>query len=183
MTVETTDRTGLFGLMAEFDNPTDLVAAAEKVRDAGYTRWDAHTPFPVHGLDRAMGIRPTILPWLVLGAGLTGLAVGVLLQWWPNAVDYPLIISGKPLFSLPANIPIIFEVIVLMSAITAFVAMLGLNQLPELYHPTFKSNRFRRVTDDRYFIVVEAGDPKFDRTQTESLLASLSPHSVEVLED
>ncbi|MBN2328028.1 MAG: DUF3341 domain-containing protein, partial [Candidatus Omnitrophica bacterium] len=105
------------GILVEFDNTIDLLEAAEKVRDAGYEKWDVHSPIPIHGMDDAMGIRPTILPWLVLGAGLTGLAAAVLMQWWMNAVDYPIIISGKPLFSLPANIPVAFELTVLFSAL------------------------------------------------------------------
>ncbi len=172
----------LYGLLVEFDDPDNLVAAAEKVRDAGYTRWDAHTPFPLHGLDSAMGIRQTILPWIVLCAGLIGLTAGLILQWWTNAIDYPFIISGKPLFSLPANIPVIFEVTVLFSAVAAFLSMLALNQLPELYHPTLKSERFRRVTMDRFFITVEANDPRFDRKETWDFLASLDGNAVEALE-
>ncbi|RLE27284.1 MAG: DUF3341 domain-containing protein, partial [Acidobacteria bacterium] len=124
-----------FGYLVEFDNVDDLIAGAERVRDAGYTRWDAHTPFVVHGLDRAMGIKPTRLPFLVLGGGAVGLAGGVGLQWWTNAVNYPFLISGKPLFSLPANIPVAFETTILVAAIMALVGMLGLNRLPQLYHP------------------------------------------------
>ena len=172
----------LYGFLIEFDDPDNLVAAAEKVRDAGYTRWDAHTPFPLHGLDSAMGIRQTILPWIVFCAGLAGLTCGLLLQWWTNAIDYPFIISGKPLFSLPANIPVIFEVTVLFSAVAAFLSMLALNRLPELYHPTLKNERFRRVTMDRFFITVEADDPRFDRKETWDFLASLDGNAVEALE-
>lgn len=172
----------LHGLLAEFDSPEALLKAAEKVRDAGFTRWDAHTPFPVHGLDAAMGIKPTVLPWLVLGGGVAGLGAAVLLQWWTNAVNYPYLISGKPYFSLPANIPIIFEVTVLLSAIVTFFGVMALNGLPKLYNPLFKSTRFARVTDDRFFIEIEAVDPKFNRQLTESLLTSLGAVSVETVE-
>ncbi len=162
-----------FGYLVEFDNVDDLIAGAERVRDAGYTRWDAHTPFVVHGLDRAMGIKPTRLPFLVLGGGAVGLAGGVGLQWWTNAVNYPFLISGKPLFSLPANIPVAFETTILVAAIMALVGMLGLNRLPQLYHPLFNSSRFRKATDDRFFISIEAVDPNFDAEMTRELLEGL----------
>ncbi len=173
----------VFGYLAEFTTVNDLVLACEKVRDAGYERWDAHTPFPVHGLDGAMGIRTTKLPWLVFFAGASGAGLGLLMQWWMNAVDYPLIISGKPLFSIPANIPITFEVTVLLSAITAFVGMLAFNGLPRLHHPVFQSERFKRATDDRFFISIEARDPRFRSEETRSFLESLGPAQVESLED
>lgn len=178
-----TEQAKLFGLLAEFDNPDALVDAAEKVRDAGYKRWDSHTPFPIHGLDSAMGIESTILPWIVAGAGMMGACGGLLLQWYTNAYDYPLLISGKPLFSLPANIPVIFEVTVLVSAITAFVGVFVLNGQPCLYHPLFKSERFRRVTNDRFFIAIEAADPKFDLVETERFLQSLGGTAIEALEE
>ena len=162
-----------YGLLVEFDNVDDLIEGAETVRDAGYTKWDAHTPFVVHGLDRAMGIKPTFLPFLVLVGGFVGLAGGIGLQWWTNAVDYPFLISGKPLFSLPANIPVAFETTILIAAITALVGMLGLNRLPQLYHPLFTSNRFRKATDDRFFISIEASDPIFDAETTRELLEGL----------
>ena len=136
--------------------------AAHGVRNAGFTRWDVHSPFPIHGIDAAMGIKPTVLPWLVLGGGLSGLIGGLLLQWYVNAYDYQFMISGKPFWSLPANIPVIFECTVLLSALTAVFGMLALNQLPMHYNPLLKSERFRRVTNDRFFIVIDASDPKFD---------------------
>jgi hypothetical protein len=171
----------LYGYLAEFETVSALVAACEQVRDEGFTRWDAHTPFPVHGLDAAMGLRSTKLPWLVFGAGASGAGLGLLMQWWMNAVDYPLNISGKPLFSIPANIPITFEVTILLSALTAFVGMLALNGLPQYYHPVFRSDRFRRVTDDRFFISIEARDPRCRGEETERWLAALGAVGVERL--
>jgi len=162
-----------YGFLVEFDNVDDLVRGAEAVRDAGYTVWDAHTPFVVHGLDRAMGIKPTILPLLVLGGGATGLAGGLALQWWTNAVNYPFLISGKPLFSLPANIPVAFETTILIAALPALVGMLGLNRLPQLYHPLFNSSRFRKATDDRFFISIESADPLFEAETTREFLEGL----------
>jgi hypothetical protein len=169
----------LWGYLAEFDSPHALIDAAEQVRDAGYTRWDCHTPFPVHGLNDAMGLKPTRLPLLVFGAGLTGASVGLLLQWWTNAVDYPYIIAGKPFFSLPANIPVTFELTILFSAVTAFLGMLILNGLPAWYHALFGSKRFRRVTADRFFISIEARDKLFDPQKTRAFLASLGGSVVE----
>lgn len=172
-----------FGYLVEFENVEAVLAAATKVRDAGYTRWDVHTPFPVHGMDRAMGIRYTKLPLVVLGGGLTGMGIGVLMQWWMNAISYPYIISGKPFFSLPANIPVIFELTVLFSALTAVFGMFGFNQLPQWRHGVFSSERFKRATDDRFFISVEAKDPKFDEKRTADFLAGLGGSQVESLEE
>ena len=159
-----------WGLLAEYRGPDALVAAAARVRDGGYKRWDAHTPFPVHGLDSAMGIQTTRLPWLVLGAGITGCAGGLLMQWWMNAIAYPLIISGKPFNSLPASIPVAFELTILLAALTAFGGMILGNRLPQLHHPLFASRDFARSTTDAFFIAVEADDPKFDLAATEALL-------------
>ncbi|HPF71901.1 MAG TPA: DUF3341 domain-containing protein [Candidatus Krumholzibacteria bacterium] len=169
----------LYGLLTEFESPSALVAGVEKVRDAGFKHWDVHTPFPIHGMDDAMGIRGTKLPFIILGGGLTGLGLATLMQWWMNAVDYPFQISGKPLFGLPANIPIMFELTVLFSAFATFFGMWGLNGMPRLYHPLFTNRRFRRATQDRFFIVIEARDPKFDAERTRAFLASLGGIVVE----
>jgi len=173
----------LYGLMVEFDSASRLVEAAEQVRDRGFERWDVHTPFPIHGMDDAMGIRGTQLPFIVLVCGITGCALGILMQWWMNAVDYPLNISGKPLFGLPANIPVIFELTVLLSAFGTFFGMWGLNGMPRLHHPLFKSRRFRRATQDRFFIVIEADDPRFDDVETRAFLESLGGLSIEAVND
>jgi hypothetical protein len=176
-------RPQLAGLLAEFGTVDEIFEAARRIRAAGYKTWDVHSPFPIHGIDAVIGIRPTILPWLVLGGGLTGLGCGLLLQWWCNAIDYPFLVSGKPFFSLPANIPIIFECTVLFSALTTVFGMLGLNRLPLLYQPIFKSARFKRVTDDKLFIWMEASDPQFEEQKTTQFLSSLGAASVERIED
>jgi hypothetical protein len=173
----------LAGYLAEFLDVDSVMTAAEQVRDAGYTRWDVHSPFPVHGIDEAMGIRRTILPWLVLAGGLAGLGGSLLMQWWMNAHDYGFMVAGKPLFSLPAFIPIMFECTVLLASLTAVFGMLMLNKLPMLYNPLFKSDRFRRVTNDRFFIVLDATDPNFDEYESEQLLKSLNPVAIEKVED
>ncbi|RYF12496.1 MAG: DUF3341 domain-containing protein, partial [Oxalobacteraceae bacterium] len=144
------DQTPLHGVLAEFSQVDPLMRACKQVRDAGFTRWDAHTPFPVHGLDGAMGVRPTKLPWFILLSGLTGLSCAMALQYWTMAVDYPFRISGKPLFSLPAFVPVCFELTVLFSAFAAIFGCLGLSRLPNLFNPLFRSARFRRVTNDKF---------------------------------
>ena len=155
------------GILAEYDTAERLVRAAREVRDLGYRRFDTFTPYPVHGIDSAMGIRPTRLPWLVAAAGLVGCVTAVLLQWWTNAFDYPWIVSGKPFWSVPATIPITFELTVLFAAITAMVGMLVLNGLPHPSHPLDLKQRFSRVTDDRFFLFIEAVDRRFDPKLTE----------------
>lgn len=174
----------LHGILAEYDTPDQLVSAATKVRDAGFEKWDTYSPFPVHGIDAAMGIKMTILPWLTLCAGLTGLATAITMQWWMNAYDYPWLISGKPIWSIPANVPIMFELTVLFSAITTLVGMLMLNGLPHPSHALDHVKRFARVTDDKFFLLIQAADAKFDEQDTRKLIDSTHPVAVEnVLED
>jgi mono/diheme cytochrome c family protein len=169
----------VFGLLAEYRTVPDLIHASKQVRDAGFRDWDTYTPFPVHGIEKAMGIKMTILPWIVFGAGLTGFATAVWLQWWTNAVDYPWLISGKPFWSIPANVPIMFELTVLFSAITALVSMLLLNGLPAPSHPLDLSTRFARSTDDRFFLLIQTSDPKFDAEDTRQLLEGTTPLALE----
>jgi mono/diheme cytochrome c family protein len=171
------------GVLAEFDRPETLQTAAARVRDAGFTRWDVHSPYPLHGIDRAMGIRPTRLPWVALAGGICGGLGALLMQWWMNAVNYPVNISGKPLFSLPANIPITFELIVLLSAFGAFGAVLILNLLPQFWHWVFAGGAFRRATSDGFFISIEAADPKFDLAETPKFVSSLEAQTVELCRD
>jgi hypothetical protein len=170
-------------LLAEFTDVDGVMTAARGLRDAGFRNWDVHSPFPIHGIDAAMGIRPTRLPWMALIGGITGLFAGLLLAWWTNAVDYTFLISGKPRFSLPANIPVIFETTVLFAALATVFGMLLLNRLPTLYNPLLNAQRFRRVTDDRFMIVVEAIDQRFDAHRTPELLASLGAVHVELVEE
>ncbi len=182
----------LRGMLVEFDTPGQLIAAANRVREAGYKRFDAHSPFPIHGIDEAVGIRMTILPWIVMAGGMFGLLNGLFLQWYTNAVDaeslsliptflqgYNYLVSGKPYFSLPANIPVIFELTILLSAIAAVIGMLVLNNLPLFYNPVFNVARFRKVTDDKFFLVVDARDSKFDARATDELLSGLGGTAVE----
>ena len=183
-----------WGVIAEFDSPGKILKAAKAVQDAGYRWYDCCTPFPVHGLDGAMGIKPTILPVLVFFAGLTGTSIGFMLQSFTNATDwslwafvwvtgYPYLISGKPLISLPAFIPVMFELTILLSALTAVFAMYIMNGLPRLSHPLFTNERFRRVTDDKFFVVIESRDPKYFHDRTAALLESLGADTVEEVKE
>lgn len=169
--------------VAEFETPGKVLHAAEKVRDAGYARWDVHTPFPVHGMDRAMGLSDSALGWIVLACGLTGVTAAFLLMWFTNGYDYPIVIGGKPGFSLPSMVPVMFELTILLSAFGAVLGMLGLNQLPRHHHPIFYSERFERATDDRFFISIEAGDTKFDVEETRALLERCHPVSLELIQE
>jgi hypothetical protein len=171
-----------FGVLAEFDSTAELYHACEEVRDAGFRKWDAHTPFPVHGLEKAMGIPASKVPWIALVCGMTGAALGMLMQWWTSVVDYPLVISAKPLFSWQAFVPVTFELGVLFGAVGAIGGMLALNKLPMHYHPLFNSARFERVSDDKFFISIEAVDPQFDPEKTTAFLKKIGAKHTEMIE-
>jgi hypothetical protein len=170
-----------YGALAEFATPRDLYTACEKVRDAGFTRWDAHTPFPVHGLDRAMGMRRSPMPFIVLGMALIGAAGGFALQYWVHSIEYPLTISGKPHFAWPAYVPITFELGILFGALGAVFGMFGLNQLPMHWHPLFNSTPFERASNDTFFISIESWDPKFDPEKTRQFLQGIGARRVELV--
>lgn len=172
-----------WGVLAEFADPTALYRACEQVRDRGFTRWDAHSPFPVHGLDAAMGLRASRLPWVVFVVAMLGASAGLGLQWWTSVIAYPLVIAGKPFFSWPAFVPVTFELGVLAAALAAVFGMLHFNRLPRLHHPIFRSDRFAGVTDDRFFVSIEAGDPHFDPATTPQWLEQLGATQVELLAD
>jgi hypothetical protein len=178
----TTTKSAQWGVLAEFESAAEIFHACEEVRDAGFKNWDAYTPFPVHGLDEAQGLKPSFLPWIVLVIGLSGTALAVGLQYWVHVHAYPLVISGKPLAAWPAYVPIIFELSVLFSAFAAVIGMLVINKLPMLNHPLFNSRRFERVTDDRFFIAIESDDPKFAGDDTFQFLQGLGASHVEYVE-
>ncbi|QDU76724.1 hypothetical protein Pan97_37790 [Bremerella volcania] len=175
----------LIGLMAQFDDPDSLLAACEKVRKAGYTKTDAYTPFPLHGIDEALGIKPTILPWIVLMLGIMGGFAGLGLQYITNADWYPFIISAKPVWSLPANIPVIFELVILHAAFAVFIGMLFLNKLPTFSNPLFRVPEFARATDDKFFLTIDVNDEKYKPNKTRDLLDGLIGQTdvIEVFED
>jgi hypothetical protein len=168
--------------MAEFDHPEDIVHAAEKARDAGYRRMDAFTPFPMEELTDALAIRHTKLTLFVLCCGITGALLGFFMQYYVAVVDYPLNIGGRPLNSWPQWIPITFEMTILFSAVGAVIGMIFRNGLPRPVHPVFNVDRFELVTRDKFFLLIEATDPKFDRADTEKFLKSLQPTTINVVD-
>ena len=170
------------GALAEFDSARAIYQACEKVRDAGFEDWDAHTPFPVHGLEKAMGLSRSKVGFVVAAFAVTGLSIALLMQWWMSAVDYAVVIAGKPYASWPAFVPITFELTVLFSAFGALLGMLGLNQLPKHYHWVFHSQRFEAASDDKFFVSIEASDAKFDAAETLTFLRSLGASHVEIVE-
>ena len=172
-----------YGLLARFNNAKEIYHACEKVRDAGYTKWDAHTPFPVHGLDKAMGLKSSKLPWIVLIMAVGAASGGMALQYWVATDAYALIISGKPLFSWPAFVPVTFELGILFGALGAVFGMFGMNKLPMLHHPLFSSKTFERSTDDSFFISIESWDPKYDANATAELLKQAGAADVEVVKN
>jgi hypothetical protein len=170
----------LYGVMAEFDNRFDLLEAVRNARAAGYSRMDAYTPFPIHGLGEALGLHDRRLPLLVLAGGLFGCFGGFGLMYWITVIAYPLNIGGRPLFSWPAYIPITFETTVLCAALAAVFGMLALNGLPQPYHPVFNNPRFALASRNRFFLCIEARDPRFDSGKVQEFLKS--QHVKEVVE-
>ena len=172
----------LYGLMAEFESPTALVIAANKAREAGYRKMDAYSPIPIEELHEALGFPTTKLPMLVAGGALVGALAGFGLQVWASTVAYPINVGGRPLLSWPSFIPPTFETAILFAAFAAVFGMLALNGLPMPYHPVFNVTRFVMASRDRFFLCIEAGDPKFDRAATRQFLQSLDPREVSDVE-
>ncbi|MDT0631341.1 DUF3341 domain-containing protein [Rubrivirga sp. S365] len=170
------------GLLAEFPDPGALYDAVKGLRERGYTRLDTFSPFPIHGMDRAMGLPVSKIGYLVFFGGITGAFLGWLLQWWTSEVDYPINISNKPLYAFEASVPIIFELTILFSALTAVGAMLALNGLPRPYDPLFYSDRFGRATDDGFFLHVAAADGTFAQDRTTDDLLGLGATAVEYVD-
>ena len=172
-----------YGLIAEFENPADAMAAAESVRDAGFRRWDVYTPFPVHGMDQAMGIKNSKVGWFSFCGGITGYALGMLMIWFTNAVDYPLMVGGKPMFSPHGAFPPAYELTILLGAFGAIFGMLFLNKLPRLHHPLLKHRRFALATHDRFFVVIETADPKYSENDIRKLLEQAGSRRIELVEE
>jgi hypothetical protein len=182
-TASTKKPANVYAIVGMFTSPADLYHACEHLRDQGFRDFDAHTPFPVHGLEKAMGLRPSVIPWIVLGGGITGLATAFTMQWWMGGIDYPWIISGKPPFALQSSIPIMFELTVLLSAFGTVLGMFHLNRLPRHHHPIFNSDRFRGFSDDKFFVSVESTDPKWSLEKTKKLFEDAHAEHVELLYD
>ena len=171
-----------FGILAEFKNPAELVKAAEAVREGGYTKFDCHSPYPIHGMDTAMGMKQSPLGYIVFAMGTVGLLIGLALTWYAAVEAYPLVISGKPFFSFQAFIPVYFELTVLLAAFGAVFGMLHLNKLPQFFHKLFYSDYFAKVTDDGFFVSLEADDPKFDPQKSQDFMKSLGANYIEIIE-
>ena len=169
----------LYAVVGYFTTPGALFHACESLRDKGYVRFDANTPFPVHGLEKAMGLRRTRFPYLVLAGGVAGLASAFLLAWYTQLVDYPVIVSGKPPFAYQAFVPIFFELMVLGAALAAFFGLWAVNGLPRFHHPAFTHPLFHRATDNLFFLTVEVADPKYDPIATKALLTELGIRDLE----
>jgi hypothetical protein len=168
----------LFGVLAEFDGPESLVEATRRVHAAGFQRFEAYSPFPVHGLPEAMGFLRTRLPLIVFAGGVVGCITGYLLQYWVSAVSYPLNIGGRPHNSVPSFIPVTFEMTILFAALAAVLGMLALNRLPRPHHPLFGIERFSHVTRDAFFLCILAEDAKFDHALVRDFLQALGPREV-----
>src|SRR5215470_17685232 len=175
-------RTGIYGLMAEFDTPESLVAAAERTRAEGYRRIDAYSPFPIEGLAEAIGFRSNRLPLIVLIGGIIGCVGGFYLQYWVHVIDYPVNIGGRPFNSWPMFIPVTFELTILVAALAAVLGLLALNGLPMPYHPVFNVERFELATRNRFFLSIEASDAKFDAAATRRFMEGLSSQGVYEIE-
>jgi hypothetical protein len=171
----------VYAVMGEFSDPHDLVHAGRKIREMGYTKIDAMSPFPVHGIDAAIGVPYSKLGWIVIAIAVCGTATALLLQWWCGVVNYPLVIGGKPLFDFSFSIPITFELTVLFSAFASVIGMFALNGLPRLYHPSANYQMAHRATDDRFILVIEADDPKFNPQATVEHMKSVGAGTVEVV--
>ena len=171
------------GILAEFENPAELIAAAEKLRDAGYKEFDCYSPFPIHGMDKAMGEKRSILGWIVGPVAFVMLTFGFLFEGWTSVFAYPLVIAGKPLFSYQAYGPVAFALMVLFSALSSLFGMFALNKLPRYHHPVFYSENFAKATDDGFFVNIEATDPKYTNEDAKKFLMSIGGKNIEFLID
>ncbi len=180
-----TTRKRVYGYLAEFQSASALYKGAEKIRNAGIKKWDCYSPFPIHGLDDAMGVKRSILPWFVFFGGVAGVTTGFALAYVTQVVIYPTVVQAKPtnIFTVPAFFPIMFELTILFSGFTVLFGLLGLCQLPRLNHPLFASRQFQRATDDGFFIAIEARDPKFSPSGTRELLAEAGGANIELVEE
>lgn len=172
----------IYGITALFKSPDEIISAAKKVADAGFTKFDVNTPYPVHGMDRAMKLKPSKLGFVTLVFGLSGAAIALLFMYWTMSVDYPMVIGGKPFFALPAFIPVTFEVTVLLATVMTVISMLAIFfGLPRNSHPLHDTNYMKKVSKDHYGIVIESGDPKFDELKIKEILGTLKPVSIELV--
>ena len=172
-----------YGIIAEFETTADVLHAAEKVREAGFRRWDVFTPFPIHGMDRAMGMKNSNVGWFSFLGGVTGYTTGMVMIWWMNAFDYRILVGGKPMFSPYGAFPPSYELTILFGAFGALFGMLFLNRLPRLHHPLLKHKRFGQVTHDKFYVVIETDDPNYSETETRKLLEATGSKHIEMVEE
>ncbi len=172
-----------YGIVAQFDSPAAILHAAEKVRDAGYHRWDVFTPFPIHGMDKVMGLKNSLVGWVSLAGGAFMFLNVVGLIWFSNAFDYPLIVGGKPMFSVPMTFVPAYIMMIMGGAVGALIGMLGLNELPRLHHPLLKNKNFELVSRDKFALVIGALDAKFSATETRKLLEAIGGTHIELVEE
>ena len=173
----------IYGLLAEFKDTKSILKAAKSVRDEGYLNFDCHTPFPVHGLDDAMGLKRSIIGYIVGIGCIVGASAGLFLQWWSSSIAYPVVISGKPFFSWQAFMIITFVLMILGGAFSALIGMFHLNKMPTFHHPLFNSENFQKATDDGFFVSIEFKDSKFNIDDTKDFLSSIGGENIEVIEE
>ncbi len=172
----------VYGVTALFNNPDKITSAAKKIKDAGFTKWDVHSPYPLHGMEKTMGLKPSLLGIVTLVFGLSGTAIALFFMWWTMSVDYPMVIGGKPFFALPAFIPVTFEVTVIMATVSTVVAMFAFFfKLPKNEFPLHDTDYMKKVSCDHFGILIESDDPKFNESETMKLLKSLDPINTEVV--
>jgi hypothetical protein len=173
----------IYGLIAEFDTAAEILHAAERVRDAGFKRWDVFTPFPVHGMDKAMGMKNSQVGWFAFVGAVSGYTLGMLMIWFMNDFDYPIPVGGKPMFSPYGAFPPSYELTILLGSFGALFGMLFHNGLPRLHHPLLKHKRFGLATHDKFFIVIESSDSKYSESETRRLLESIGSPRIETVEE
>ncbi|MDA7915824.1 DUF3341 domain-containing protein [Verrucomicrobia bacterium] len=172
-----------YGILAEYETPADAMAAADNVRENGYTSWDVYSPFPVHGMDDAMGLKNSKVGWFTFFGAVTGYTTGMLMIWFLNAVDYAIIIGGKPMFSPWGAFPPSYELTILFGAFGSLFGMMILNRLPRWHHPLLKHDRFKLASHDKFYVVIETADPKFSEKDTRALLENTGSQRIEMVED
>jgi hypothetical protein len=172
-----------YGILAQYDSPAATIKAAEQVSEAGYSKWDVHTPFPIHGMDHAMGMKNSPVGWFTFLGGLTGYTGGMVMIWFMNSYHYDIVVGGKPLFSGFYSFPVAYELTILLGAFGSILGMLFLNRLPRHHHPLLKNKRFAQVTHDKFFVVIECDDPNYNEAKTRELLESAGASQVEIVEE
>jgi len=183
--VRTPSGHNVYAMAAEYPSAAALYEAAKVVRDAGFKRWDVHSPYPIHGMDEAMGLKKSWLSAVVLAGGISGLLTAATMEFGPSSFLYPLTVHGKPtnFFTVPAFFPIMFELTILFFAFAAFFAMFIMNGLPRLHHPIFNWEGFSRATNDAFFLVIEARDPRFTEIEARNLLEKSGGQHITIIHE